>query len=176
MYLFVDTTLEGEIFLALLDERGSVKKKLTKKISKPLSEVFLTALDHFLKRSEDVLQRKVQRGRAGMVSRLGGTSEAVVISGFSHAGAKGASFRAAHLSGIIVVPGPGRFTTLRVTLATLNAIAWQLQIPIAGIPAKEKSAITNYKLLITQLQKRKTYRTRELALPLYGQEPSITIK
>ena len=37
------------------------------------------------------------------------------------------------LKGLVVVRGPGSFTTLRVVISTLNALAYALDIPIVGV-------------------------------------------
>ncbi|TES97373.1 hypothetical protein E3J85_00490 [Patescibacteria group bacterium] len=37
------------------------------------------------------------------------------------------------LKGLVVIRGPGSFTTLRVVVSTLNALAYALDIPIIGV-------------------------------------------
>ena len=43
----------------------------------------------------------------------------------------------AQLKGIIIVSGPGPFTSLRIAAAVANTLAFALQIPIAGIKNKD---------------------------------------
>jgi glycosyltransferase involved in cell wall biosynthesis len=72
--------------------------------------------------SESSLQRKVQRGRAGMVPPKA-ESEAVVISGVSHAGTDEASFHAVNSSVILFVGGLDRAHYFKGVDVLLRAIA-----------------------------------------------------
>lgn len=95
------------------------------------------------------------------------------------------------LKGIIVASGPGGFTSLRIGLATANALAFSLQIPIVGIylpqsiPSRIEPACRQaedsvefqdkylIKLGINKLKKTKNFKP---VLPNYGSEPHITLK
>ncbi len=85
------------------------------------------------------------------------------------------------LKGVIAVLGPGGFTSLRIGIATANALAWSLQIPICGVKLKFKEGIMPEKLQdgqligigVTKLKKIKKFKQ---ILPFYGSGPHITIK
>jgi len=79
------------------------------------------------------------------------------------------------LKGIICVIGPGGFTSLRIGIATANAMAWALNIPIVGI--ENKQALDNLTLIkkgYKLIKDKKTFKKQ--ALPKYGKEPNITMK
>jgi tRNA A37 threonylcarbamoyladenosine modification protein TsaB len=83
------------------------------------------------------------------------------------------------LKGIIVINGPGRFTTLRVALTTLNTIAWTLNIPIIGIKVLKGHPVSaeanigrSLAKSIAGLGKKKTFSP---VPPFYGQKPRITL-
>ncbi|HPA25781.1 MAG TPA: hypothetical protein PLK76_03415 [bacterium] len=91
------------------------------------------------------------------------------------------------LKGLIVVSGPGGFTSLRIGLATANALAWSLQIPIIGLESKytmqdeeeifEQSFKENdEKMIKIGFNKFKKVKTFKQVLPKYGSEPHITLK
>jgi tRNA threonylcarbamoyladenosine biosynthesis protein TsaB len=63
------------------------------------------------------------------------------------------------LAGILVFPGPGSFTGLRIGISFANAFAFGLSIPLYVIENKNKMVIKN---------------PTEIVLPLYGSEPKIT--
>ena len=74
---------------------------------------------------------------------------------------------------IIVCIGPGSFTGIRVGVATANAMAFVLDVPIIGIKAKNKSIVR-----ITQegfaLFKKGKIRKGIIARPFYNKKPNIT--
>ena len=86
--------------------------------------------------------------------------------------------------GIIVVQGPGGFTSLRIGIATANAMAWALQIPIIGVESNIKSLVisdkeireSDEKLIKSGLKKIKKIKKFRQVLPKYGREPNITMK
>ncbi|MEK7652865.1 MAG: tRNA (adenosine(37)-N6)-threonylcarbamoyltransferase complex dimerization subunit type 1 TsaB [Patescibacteria group bacterium] len=78
------------------------------------------------------------------------------------------------LKGIAVVSGPGSFSSLRIGVATANALAYALKIPVAGIKINEfKNNDELVKKMISRLKKTKR---GSIVLPEYGREPNITIK
>ncbi len=74
------------------------------------------------------------------------------------------------LKGVIVVTGPGGFTSVRIGVTVANTLAWALGLKIAGVAKYE---FHTYDELIIIGQKRLKKQTVE---PIYDQEPNITIK
>ena len=80
----------------------------------------------------------------------------------------------AELTGIIVVSGPGSFSALRIGLSVANTLAWQLNIPIAGVNNKLfKNWQELYEVGSDLLVKQAGFK---LILPNYGKEPNINVK
>ncbi len=80
-----------------------------------------------------------------------------------------------NLKGVICVIGPGGFTSLRIGVATANALAWSLNIPIVGV--EDKNNLSDEKLVdkgFKLIYNKKIFKQQ--VLPKYGQEPNITIK
>ena len=82
-------------------------------------------------------------------------------------------FKNKDLRGIMVVVGPGGFTSLRIGIATANAMAWSLNIPILGIENKED--LEDKELLDKNFKKVLNKKVFKQVLPKYGKEPNITI-
>jgi len=78
------------------------------------------------------------------------------------------------LKGIICVIGPGGFTSLRIGIATANAMAWALNIPIIGIENKDN--LDNLNLINKNYKKIIKLKKFKQVLPKYGQEPNITLR
>jgi len=82
------------------------------------------------------------------------------------------------LKGIIVNQGPGEFSALRIGIATANALAFALDIPIVGVMMK--SADLTQKEIVSVLwekgQPKLGGKTHKIILPFYDKEPNITIK
>jgi tRNA A37 threonylcarbamoyladenosine modification protein TsaB len=78
-----------------------------------------------------------------------------------------------NLTAVAVVSGPGAFSALRLGVATANALAWGLKIPIVELTAAE---VKNQKLLIKNLNLKikKTGLKFKAIKPKYGREPNIT--
>ena len=72
------------------------------------------------------------------------------------------------LKGILVAHGPGRFTSLRIGIATANTMAFSLQIPVKGVDLLSNITKTKFTRLIKSLKK------GVYAIPKYGREPNIT--
>lgn len=84
-----------------------------------------------------------------------------------------------NLKGIIAVLGPGGFTSLRIGIATANALAWSLQIPICGVKLEEDISsmkLEKNKLISIGFNKLKKIKKFKQLLPFYGSEPHITFK
>lgn len=82
------------------------------------------------------------------------------------------------LKKIIVINGPGSFTGCRVGVATANALAFSLNVPIIQI-SKNEIAAKNFltiEAMIKVLEKTKNKNAEKdnLAQPFYKSEPHIT--
>ncbi len=77
----------------------------------------------------------------------------------------------ADLTGIIVVSGPGPFTSIRIGLTTANILSWFLKIPAVGVKISQFKNITQ---LITIGERNLKGRGKESVLPFYGKAPNIT--
>jgi len=74
------------------------------------------------------------------------------------------------IKGIIVVCGPGRFTSIRIALSIVNTIGYLLDIPCIGIRKSDFNQ-KNIEQLIKKLDKMRHF---SLAKPFYGKKPNIT--
>ncbi len=77
--------------------------------------------------------------------------------------------KSSDLSGVIVVTGPGGFSSLRAGVSTANALAYSLNIPIKGIKLDELKDNDFSFIKFT----RKNFS--QALFPFYGKEPNITI-
>ena len=76
------------------------------------------------------------------------------------------------LKGVIVVNGPGAFTSIRIALSITNILAWTLKIPAVGVSFKKNASD---KILAREGVKKMSYRKiGDLVLPFYGKKPNIT--
>jgi len=81
--------------------------------------------------------------------------------------------KTADLAGIMAVTGPGPFTSLRITVAVANTLAYSLKIPVVGI--QDKQGLTdNEKLVKLGLSKLSTAKVGNYISPFYDREPNIT--
>jgi len=82
-----------------------------------------------------------------------------------------------NLRGILVVNGPGSFTSIRIGLAVANTLAYLLKIPAVGIKINEfnltEKNINN--LIKIGRQKLSKIKKWQLVSPFYGKKPNITI-
>lgn len=77
------------------------------------------------------------------------------------------------IKGIIVVTGPGKFTSLRAGVSMANALAFSLKIPAVGISLNEANSSNN----MFSVSEDKFKKIGEhIIVPFYGQEPNITSK
>ncbi|MCJ7804637.1 tRNA (adenosine(37)-N6)-threonylcarbamoyltransferase complex dimerization subunit type 1 TsaB [Patescibacteria group bacterium] len=79
-----------------------------------------------------------------------------------------------NLGFIIVCIGPGSFTGIRVGVATANAMALALGIPVIGIKAKDENIEKITQEGFNEFKKGKT-RKGVIARPFYDKKPNITI-
>jgi len=78
-----------------------------------------------------------------------------------------------NLTAVAVISGPGAFSALRLGVATANALAWGLGVPVMELTTAEAN---NQKSLIKNLKlKTKKAGSKFKAIkPKYGREPNIT--
>ncbi|MFA6098636.1 MAG: tRNA (adenosine(37)-N6)-threonylcarbamoyltransferase complex dimerization subunit type 1 TsaB [Patescibacteria group bacterium] len=76
------------------------------------------------------------------------------------------------LKGIVVVTGPGNFTSVRVGVVTANTFSFALNVPIVGISRSEFESAE--KLAVLGAQRLKIGKRWTLAKPVYNAEPNIT--
>lgn len=86
------------------------------------------------------------------------------------------------LNGIIVYLGPGTFTGLRVGVTVANALAYSLNIPIAGVKGKsfgkEKFIVSELKpidpeILLKRGKKILAENPEIPVVPFYGKKPNV---
>lgn len=75
------------------------------------------------------------------------------------------NIKMADLKKIGVVVGPGHFSKIRTAVATANALAYGLQIPVVGIKAGQK--FDPLKLL--------AQKGSRMVKPFYDRQPNITV-
>lgn len=75
------------------------------------------------------------------------------------------------LSRIVVVRGPGKFSSLRVGITCANALAWSLNISAVGITKGEFDSISAGKNILNAAGFSKKFH---IVTPEYGKEPNIT--
>ena len=78
------------------------------------------------------------------------------------------------LAGIMAVTGPGPFTSLRITVAVANTLAYSLKIPVVGIQNKQ-GLTSNDKLVKLGLSKLSTAKVGKYISPFYNRQPNIMI-
>jgi len=76
------------------------------------------------------------------------------------------------IKGIIVITGPGAFTSLRIAVAIANTLAFSWNIPVVGLVNNKN--LTEQQLITLGLSKIKTARKGNFTLPFYDREPNIT--
>lgn len=78
----------------------------------------------------------------------------------------------ADLTGLIVVNGPGGFSSLRLGISVANALSYALKIPATGVKLAE--LFNPSKLAKIGDGRLRQIKTQKLVEPFYGQEPNIT--
>lgn len=82
------------------------------------------------------------------------------------------------LKNIIVVSGPGAFSGLRIGIATANALAYALKIPVVGVELKKSWLKLKPQDLVEKvwkqgIEKLQNHKVNDFVLPYYDQEPNI---
>ena len=78
------------------------------------------------------------------------------------------------LEGVVVVNGPGPFTATRIGVTVANALAYGLNIKIAGLRADEFDNIEE--TVSGGWEKLSKTKKGKIIEPVYDREPNITIK
>lgn len=76
------------------------------------------------------------------------------------------------LTGIVVVKGPGGFTSIRIGVTTANALAYALNKPVVGLKSDENLSLKELAVRGIKLLKNNGFQS--LIVPFYGREPNIT--
>lgn len=76
------------------------------------------------------------------------------------------------LRGIIVVAGPGQFSSLRTGIAIANTFGFVLKIPVVGI--LKGDGVMGDDLILRGLEALRNKKRFSPVTPLYGKEPNIT--
>ncbi|MBU4332425.1 tRNA (adenosine(37)-N6)-threonylcarbamoyltransferase complex dimerization subunit type 1 TsaB [Patescibacteria group bacterium] len=76
------------------------------------------------------------------------------------------------LQGVVVVKGPGGFSSVRVGVVVANTLSYALQIPVVGVKLSEFEDLQGL-IKMGKLRLKKT-RVGETVEPFYGREPNIT--
>jgi len=139
MFLFISTAEARKMFLALFDSRGHILIRKNIQSKNKQSEKLLSGIDKIL-----ALESK----------RFGNMKNKCRLIG--------------KIDGLAVVKGPGSFTALRIGIATANAIAFALGIPVVGILNGEQE-----EMIQCAKKKVKKCKKGEYAIPEYGMEPNI---
>lgn len=77
-----------------------------------------------------------------------------------------------NLEGVVVVTGPGSFTSIRQGVVVANTLAFLLKIPVAGIKLDEFKDASN--LVTFCLHRLKEAKVGKMVKPYYDREPNIT--
>jgi len=78
-----------------------------------------------------------------------------------------------NLKGVIVVSGPGPFTSLRIAVTVANTMAYSLKIPVVGV--ENEQDVSDEKLIDLGLDLLTKAPAGELIKPFYNKEPNITM-
>lgn len=76
------------------------------------------------------------------------------------------------LTGVVVVKGPGGFTSIRIGVITANTLSFALNLPIIDFKLGEFTDMDN--LAEKAVKKFKNKVNQKLVIPFYGREPNIT--
>ena len=79
------------------------------------------------------------------------------------------------LNGIIMVSGPGPFTSLRIAAAVVNSLAYALKIPVVGIKIQKKRP-TDAQIIKSGLSKLEQVKLGTYVSPFYEKLPNIVIR
>ncbi|MBU1131560.1 tRNA (adenosine(37)-N6)-threonylcarbamoyltransferase complex dimerization subunit type 1 TsaB [Patescibacteria group bacterium] len=79
---------------------------------------------------------------------------------------------------VAIVSGPGAFSALRLGVATANALAWSLKIPIIEVKTSEaeddETLLKALKEKVFNHQSSSNNHQSSVIIPKYGKEPNIT--
>lgn len=85
---------------------------------------------------------------------------------------KSAKIKPEDLTGVIVVSGPGGFTSVRMGVVTANIFGLALDISVAGVQKNDLSKIED--LISEGCGKLEKAKKGSMVMPFYDKEPNIT--
>ncbi|GEM_PF-7068942 len=77
------------------------------------------------------------------------------------------------VKGIVVVQGPGGFSTVRSAVVFAHAVAFASGVPLVAMKDTSGSPVSLFKKGVALIKKGKSVSAIE---PVYGREPNITLK
>ena len=78
------------------------------------------------------------------------------------------------LKAVAVVSGPAPFTAVRIGVATANALAWSLGLPVFSCTLTEFASLAALASVVEK--KFKQGKNEKVVKPFYGMAPTITLK
>jgi tRNA threonylcarbamoyladenosine biosynthesis protein TsaB len=139
-------------------------KKLVKKIVLFINTSKEKQLDVFLLIKNRIIAQSILNGNFKVSDSLLGLIDKTL---------KKKKIKFDQLIGIMVVSGPGPFTSIRIGVTIANTLAFALKIPVADSIIENKA--NNLELIKTGWQKLKKAKIGKYCRPFYDQEPNITI-
>jgi len=139
-------------------------KKLVKKIVLFINTSKEKQLDVFLLTKNRIIAQSILKGNFKVSDSLLGLIDKTL---------KKKDIKFDQLAGIIVISGPGPFTSIRIGVTIANTLAFALKIPVADSIIENKA--NNLELIKIGWQKLKKAKIGKYCRPFYNQEPNITV-
>ncbi len=121
-------------------------------------------LDVFLIKTDHIIARLVIKGNFKVSEKLLKAIDSLLNQN---------KIKTRQLKGLIVITGPGPFTSIRIGVAVANTLAYALKIPVVGL-ANRQGLTSEEKLIKLGLSKLKQVKANKYILPFYNKEPNIT--
>jgi len=75
------------------------------------------------------------------------------------------------LEALVLIKGPGAFSSLRTAVSLVNTISWAMNIPSIAF---KKGELKSDQDMVKQISRRATNKKFKTIIPFYGREPNIT--